>query len=146
MITIGNAIGNSIGNPIGNTIGNCIHKWHFEKWHFELNMKWNNSIKGFTGLRNTLGTLLDKSQTIKHIKTKHKCGCMYADTIRCMYADFGCMSMEWWVQSMRLLGAKYAETLGCMYAVVGCKSMERLGACMRLLGASVWSGWVHAWQ
>ena len=29
----------------------------------------------------------------------------------------------------------YAATLGCMYADFGCKSMERLGACMRLLGA-----------
>ena len=40
---------------------------------------------------------------------------MYAETIGCMYANFGCMSMK-------RLGAKYAD--------VGCKSMERLGACL----------------
>ena len=47
---------------------------------------------------------------------------MYAETPGCMYADFGCMSME-------RLGAKcaevwciYMETFGCMYAVVGCIS------------------------
>ena len=57
--------------------------------------------------------------------------------VGCMYADFGCMSMERLGACMRLLGAKYAvvecmymETLGCMYAEFGCKSMERLGACL----------------
>ena len=76
----------------------------------------------------------------------HVCGIkgMYAETLGCMYAEFGCM---------------YAETLGCMYADVGCKSMERLGAkyadvgckvcgcwvhSMRFLGASLWNGWVLA--
>ena len=64
-------------------------------------------------------------------------GCMYAETFRCMYARFGCMSMERLGACMGLLGAKHAvvgcmymETFGCMYAVVGCKSMERLGACL----------------
>ena len=33
-------------------------------------MKWNNLIKGFPGLLNTLGTLLDRSQTIKQIFKK----------------------------------------------------------------------------
>ena len=33
-------------------------------------MKWNNLIKGFPGLLNTPGTLLDRSQTIKHIFKK----------------------------------------------------------------------------
>ena len=42
-------------------------------------------------------------------------GCMYAETVGCMYAVVGCI---------------YAETLGCMYADVGCESMERLGACL----------------
>ena len=89
---------------------------------------------------------------------------MYAETLGCMYADFGCMSIKQLaakhavvgskvcgcrVQRMRLLGAKYAvvgcmyedfgcmymETLGCMYADFGCIYMERLGACMQLLGA-----------
>ena len=32
---------------------------------FELNNKWNQLIKGFPGVLNTLGTLLDRSQTIK---------------------------------------------------------------------------------
>ena len=32
----------------------------------------------------------------------------------------------------------YAETFGCMYAPFGCMSMEQLGACMRLLVASIW--------
>ena len=39
----------------------------------ELNIKWNDLIKGLPGVLNTLGTLLDRSQTIKHIfKNKHK--------------------------------------------------------------------------
>ena len=46
---------------------------------------------------------------------------MYAATFGCMYAPFGCMSMERFGACMRLLGAKYTETLGCMYAEVGCK-------------------------
>ena len=52
----------------------------------------------------------------------HACGikCMYAEIIGCMYADFGCISME-------RLGAKYT-VVGCKYAVVGCKYMEQLGA------------------
>ena len=56
---------------------------------------------------------------------------MYAESLGCMYADFGCMSME-------QLGAKYKEVVciyteicGCMYADFGCMSMDRLGACMR---------------
>ena len=68
---------------------------------------------------------------------------MYADTLGCIYAHFGCMSME--RQSMRLLGAKYAETLGCMYAVVGSMYAETVGCkvrgcwvqSMRLLGACI---------
>ena len=40
--------------------------------------------------------------------------------VGCMYADFGCLSME-------RLCAKYAD--------VGRMSMERLGACIRMLGA-----------
>ena len=47
---------------------------------------------------------------------------MYAETIGCMYAPFGCM---------------YAATFGCK--VCGCwvQSLRlRLGACMRKLGAS----------
>ena len=69
---------------------------------------------------------------------------MYADTPGCMYADFGCMSMERLGAKYAVVGCIYMETFGCMYADFGCKSMERLGACMRLLGASLWSGWVHA--
>ena len=37
---------------------------------------------------------------------------MYAATLGCMYADFGCMSME---------------RLGAKYAVVGCIYMETFG-------------------
>ena len=33
-------------------------------------------------------------------------GCMYAETLGCMYANAGCVN---------------AETFGCMYAVFGCK-------------------------
>ena len=48
---------------------------------------------------------------------------MYAETLGCMYADFGCMSIKHLSACMRKqLGAKYAD--------VGCKSMERLGACL----------------
>ena len=53
-----------IGNTIGNTIGNHIKKRHFQKWHVELNMKWKKLIRGFPGLLNTLGALLDRSRTI----------------------------------------------------------------------------------
>ena len=42
----------------------------FEKWHFELNNKWNKLIKGFPGLLNTIRTLLDRSQTMKQILKK----------------------------------------------------------------------------
>ena len=52
---------------------------------------------------------------------------MYAATFGCMYAPFGCMSMERLGACMRLLGAKYAETFGCMYAVVGCMYAETVG-------------------
>ena len=44
----------------------------------------------------------------------------------------------------------YAETVGCIYAHIGCLSIERLGATMRMLGASMrmlgaclWNGWMH---
>ena len=48
---------------------------------------------------------------------------MYAETLGCKYADFGCMSIKHLRGCMRKrLGAKYAD--------VGCKSMERLGACL----------------
>ena len=52
---------------------------------------------------------------------KYVCGikCMYAETLGCKYADFGCM-----------LGACMRKRLGAKYADVGCKSMERLGACL----------------
>ena len=74
----------------------------------------------------------------------HVCGikCMYAETPGCMYADFGCMSMErlgacmrMLVQSMWLLGAKNP--------LLGASMRKLLGACI-MLGASLWSGWVHA--
>ena len=39
---------------------------------------------------------------------------MYAATFGCMYAPFGCMSMERLGACMRLLGAKSAATFGCM--------------------------------
>ena len=63
---------------------------------------------------------------------------MYAETLGCMYADSGCMSIKHFGACMwKHLGAKYAdvgciymETFGCIYANVGCKSMERLGACL----------------
>ena len=42
------------------------NKTDFEKVAFRIKYKKNNSIKGFPGLLNTLGTLLDRSQTIKH--------------------------------------------------------------------------------
>ena len=62
----------------------------------------------------------------------HVCGikCMYAETAGCMYADFGCMSMERLGAKCVVVGCMYMESFGCMYAVVGCKSMERLGACL----------------
>ena len=40
-------------------------KLTLKKWHFKLNNKWNNLIKGFPGLLNTPGTRLDRSRTIK---------------------------------------------------------------------------------
>ena len=55
---------------------------------------------------------------------------MFADTLGCMYADFGCMSMERLGAKYAVVGCMYMETLGFMYAVVGCKYMERLGACL----------------
>ena len=48
---------------------------------------------------------------------------MYAETLGCMYADCGCMSITH-------LGACMRKRLGAKYADVGCKSMERLGACL----------------
>ena len=48
--------------------------------------------------------------------------CMYAETFGCMYAPFGCMSMERLRACMRLLAASMRKLLG---------------ACMRLLGASL---------
>ena len=53
---------------------------------------------------------------------------MYAETFGCMYADFGCMSVERLGACMRLLSASI---------------WKLLGACMRILGACIWSGWVH---
>ena len=45
---------------------------------------------------------------------------MYAVTPECMYADFGCMSMDRLGAYMRLLGAKYMEydtrTIHCLVA------------------------------
>ena len=55
---------------------------------------------------------------------------MYADTLGCMYAEFGCMSMEQLCAKYAVVGCIYAETLGCKYAVSGYKSMERLGTCL----------------
>ena len=62
----------------------------------------------------------------------HVCGikCMYAETLGCMYADFGFMYAERLGAKYAVVGCMYMETLGCMYAVVGCMSMERLGACL----------------
>ena len=54
---------------------------------------------------------------------------MYAETLGCKYAGFGCMSIK-------RLGAKYAD-VGCK--VCGCQVQS-----MRMLGASLWSGWVLA--
>ena len=48
---------------------------------------------------------------------------MSAETLGCMYAVFGCMSIKH-------LGACMRKRLGAKYADVGCKSMERLGACL----------------
>ena len=50
-------------------------------------------------------------------------GCMYAETLVCMNAEFVCMSIKH-------LGACMRKRLGAKYADVGCKSMERLGACL----------------
>ena len=67
--------GNNRGNSIGNSIGNYIKKLTFKKWHFELNIKWNNLIKGFPGLLNTIGTLLDRSRVIlQKVKKSRKWG------------------------------------------------------------------------
>ena len=63
------AIGNTIGNTMSNSIAIQKNKG-FEKCSFELNMKQNNLIKGFPGVLNTLGTLLDRSRTIKYIFKK----------------------------------------------------------------------------
>ena len=60
---------------------------------------------------------------------------MYAETFGCMYADFGCMSMERLGAKYVEVGCMYMETFGCMYADFGCIFMERLGACMRMSGA-----------
>ena len=43
-----------------------------QKLHFELNMKWNKLMKGFPGVLNTLGTLLDRSQTITRIYKQYQ--------------------------------------------------------------------------
>ena len=60
----------------------------------------------------------------------HVCGnILYAETLGCMYADFGCMSIK-------LLGAYMRKQLGARYADVGCKSMERLGACLTVFALS----------
>ena len=45
---------------------------------------------------------------------------MYAETVRCIYADFGCISEE-------TVGRIYAD-VRCIYADVGCLSMKRMGA------------------
>ncbi len=55
------------------------------------------------------------------------------ETVGCMYADVGRMSMKRMGACMRLL-VDFYETVGGMYADVGCMSMKRLGACMRMLG------------
>ena len=89
---------------------------------------------GFPGLLNTLGTLLDRSQTIKQISNNRKFGCMYADTLGCTYADFGCMSMERLGAKCAVVGCIYMETVGCIYADLGCMSMERLGAKCAVVG------------
>ena len=70
----------------------------------------------------------------------HVCGikCMYAETLGCMYADFGCMSMKRLGAKHAEVGCIYTETVGCMYADFVCMCMKRLGACMRLLGACIW--------
>ena len=83
-------------------------------------------MKGFPGLLNTLGALLDRSQTILQIfkmLKQHRILRMYAATLGCMYADSGCMFIK-------QLGACMLKRLGAKYAVVACKSMERLGACL----------------
>ena len=67
--------GNNRSNSIGNSIGNYIKKLTFKKWHFELNIKWNSLIKGFPGLLNTIGTLLDRSWTVlQKVKKSEKWG------------------------------------------------------------------------
>ena len=57
-------------------------------------------------------------------------GYMYAETFGCMYAEFGCMSIERLGAKYAVVGCIYMETFGCMDAAVGCKSMDRLGACL----------------
>ena len=81
----------------GNSIGNYMKRMTLNKWHFELNIKRNNLINGFPGLLNTLGTLLDRSQTIlQFFKTCKQLGiwCMYAETFGAKSMPVGCMSME----------------------------------------------------
>ena len=59
-------------------------------------------------------SIIDKLCVLKGLLKKLKVGCMYAATFGCMYAAFGCMSMERLGACMRLLGAKSAATFGCM--------------------------------
>ena len=112
-------------------------------------------MKGFPGLLNTLGTLLDRSQTIlQNFKKLKKMWKLDA----CMRLLLGAKSMPFGCMSMARLGAKYAEveckvykyfwvhvyafwvhvygSVGCMYAVVGCKYMETFGC-------KVYAFWVH---
>ena len=65
------AIGNTIGNTMGNSIGNYIKHGLLKRWHFELNIKEHNLIKGCPGLLNTIGTLLDRSRTKLHLFQKN---------------------------------------------------------------------------
>ena len=61
-------------------------------------------------------------------------GCMYVGTPGCMYADFGCMSMERLGAKYAVAGCIYMETLGCMYADFGCMYMQRLSAKYAVVG------------
>ena len=71
--------------------------------------------------------------------SQYVCGikCMYAETLGCMYADFGCKSME-------RLGAKYAD-VGRIYAeTLGCKVCRRCVQVYGTVGCIVCGCWVHS--
>ena len=65
-------------------------------------------------------------------------GCIYAETLGCMYADFGCMYAETpWVHVcgfwVHVCGNNCVQSM----RMLGASTCKLSGACMRMLGASL---------